>query len=85
MERDASHAIWSCLNEETGERYLAFFNLGEESGISCDCARVEQFARAGRAQVQEALELWSGERGSVEQGVLTAWVPAHGAKLFELR
>jgi hypothetical protein len=85
MERDESHAIWSCMNEETGERYLAFFNLGEgEAVISCCCARVEQFARAGRAQVQEALELWSGERRSVAQGMLTAQVPAHGAKLFEL-
>ena len=35
-------------------------------------------------QVQEALELWSGERRSVAQGMLTAQVPAHGAKLFEL-
>ena len=34
--------------------------------------------------VQEALELWSGERRSVAQGMLTAQVPAHGAKLFEL-
>lgn len=85
VERDESHAIWSCLNEETGERYLALFNLGEgEAAISCGCAQVEQFARAGRTQVQEALELWSGERGSVEQGVLTARVPAHGAKLFAL-
>jgi len=85
MERDESHAIWSCMNEETGERYLAFFNLGEgEAVISCCCARVEQFARAGRTQVQEALELWSGERRSVAQGMLTAQVPAHGAKLFEL-
>ena len=88
MERDESRAIWSCMNEETGERYLAFFNLGEgEAVISCCCARVEQFARAGRAQVQEALELWSGERRSVAQGMLTAQVPtppAHGAKLFEL-
>ena len=85
MERDESHAIWSCMNEETGERYLAFFNLGEgEAVVSCCCARVEQFARAGRAQVQEALELWSGERRSVAQGMLTAQVPAHGAKLFEL-
>lgn len=85
LERDESHAIWSCMNEETGERYLAFFNLGEgEAVVSCCCARVEQFARAGRAQVQEALELWSGERRSVAQGMLTAQVPAHGAKLFEL-
>ena len=86
VERDESHSIWSCLNADTGERYLAYFNLGEaEAVISCGCGQVEQFVRAGRTQVQDALERWSGERACPGQGVLSACVAAHGAKLFALR
>ncbi len=85
VERDEKHAIWSCLNEETGERYLALFNLAEEeSEISCDCTQVEQFAVAGRTQAEEALELWSGQQGSMDQGLLSAIVPTHGVMLFVL-
>ena len=64
---------------------MAFFNLAEEDAvISCVCAQVEQFAEAGKTQVQEALELWSVQRSAAGQGVVSASVPAHGAKLFAL-
>lgn len=85
VERDERHAIWSCLNKETGERYLALFNLGEEAcTLSCDCRQVEQFAETG-GNAESAEELWSGETYFPERDVLCVAVPAHGAKLFKLQ
>lgn len=83
VERNSRRAVWSCFNEETGERYLALFNLSdEEQVLSCDCRQVEQFA--GRKAPAAARELWTGEEVSAEAGLLSASVPAHGAKLFLL-
>ena len=83
VERNSRRAVWSCFNEETGERYLALFNLSdEEQVLSCDCRQVEQFA--GRKAPAAARELWTGEEVSAEAGLLSATVTAHGAKLFLL-
>ena len=87
VERDGQHAVWSCVNRETGEQYLALFNLQEkECVLSCELACVEQFSREGAgAQRKAAKELWSGEETKLAQEVLQAAVPAHGTKLFRLR
>ena len=83
VERNSRRAVWSCFNEETGERYLALFNLSdEEQVLSCDCRQVEQFA--GRKAPAAGRELWTGEEVSAEAGLLSTTVPAHGAKLFLL-
>lgn len=85
VERDGKHAVWSCLNQETGERYLALFNLShEECLLSCRLGEVEQFTREGAAGAQWAVELWSEEEIRLSQNLLCASVPAHGTKLFKL-
>ena len=84
-EKNRDYAIWSCLNACTEERYLAFFNFREEPlQIFCSVEEVEQFA--GRTSgIRKAAELWSGADREVTEGVLTDWVPAHGARLFVLQ
>ncbi len=81
FEKNEAYAVWSCLNDKTGEKYLAMFNFLEtDKVLTCCLNEVEQFAgQAGG--VCGATELWSGER-LVFEGVLV--VPAHGARLYLL-
>ena len=45
VEKNGRYAVWSCLNEKTGESYLAFFNFLEtEQEICCSLGEVEQLA-----------------------------------------
>ena len=84
LEKSQDSAIWSCRNEVTGERYLAFFNFQEkEQQISCNLREAEQFAGEKR-EVESALELWSQVEVKPAGDVLTDCVPAHGARLFLL-
>lgn len=84
FEKNEDYAVWSCLNQKTGEKYIAFFNF-TESGleIKCDLKEVEQFADV-KADVSSAKELWSQRDTAVQGNVLTDTVPSHGARLFEL-
>lgn len=83
FEKNEAYAVWSCLNDKTGEKYLAMFNFLEtDKVLTCCLNEVEQFAgQAGG--VCGATELWSGER-LVFEGVLVDTVPAHGARLYLL-
>lgn len=83
FEKNEAYAVWSCLNDKTGEKYLALFNFLEtDKVLTCCLNEVEQFAgQAGG--VCGATELWSGER-LVFEGVLSDTVPAHGARLYLL-
>lgn len=83
FEKNEAYAVWSCLNDKTGEKYLALFNFQETDKVLICCLNeVEQFAgQAGG--VCGATELWSGER-LVFEGVLADTVPAHGARLYLL-
>ena len=83
FEKNEAYAVWSCLNDKTGEKYLALFNfLENDKVLTCCLNEVEQFAgQAGG--VCGATELWSGER-LVFEGVLADTVPAHGARLYLL-
>ncbi len=93
FEKDENHAVWSCMNTQTGERYLAMFNFREkQQEITCMLSEVEQFAGGKPEQqsemqtgLQRAQELWSGEEILLQDSVITAVVPAHGAKLFLLK
>lgn len=84
FEKNEEYAVWSCLNEKTGEKYLAFFNFLEEpQNISCTVCDVERFG-CGDIGGDRALELWEQKEMVVREGVLTSQVPAHGARLFQL-
>lgn len=83
VERDDEHAVWSCYNSKTGERYLALFNFKEsEQRVSTDLEEVEQFL--GTSEGKKASELWSGETETITDAILSAAVPAHGAKLYRI-
>ena len=73
------------MNRETGERYLALFNLREEEQVlSCDLDEVEQFARRPGSLDGKVKELWSETWVDLEQGKISQPVPAHGTKLYKL-
>lgn len=85
FERNDAYAVWSCLNEKTGDKYLAFFNFMEtEQEISCSLFAVEQFADL-EVKAERALELWSRKEVPVKGHMLVDTVRPHGARLFELR
>lgn len=84
FDKNEDYAIWSCLNQKTGEKYIAFFNFTEsELEIKCNVKEVEQFADV-EADVISVKELWSRRDTAVQGNVLTDTVPSHGARLFEL-
>lgn len=84
FEKQEDFAVWSCFNEKTEEKYLAFFNFREEELlVKCDVCEVEQFA----GQVlhsRKAKELWTGEEVSLQENILADMIPPHGARLFIL-
>lgn len=84
FDKNDDCAVWSCLNQETGERYLAFFNFRETAQeIKCDLNEVEQFAGM-EAGTDCAMELWSRKETAVQGNILSDMVPPHGARLFAL-
>lgn len=83
-EKNAEYAIWSCLNDYTGERYAAFFNfLDTEQEIRCGLTEIEQFAGKGAVPLQ-VRELWTKKEKDLDDPVLTERVPPHGARLFQI-
>lgn len=85
LEKNEDHAVWSCRNRETGEKFIALFNFGDaEQEIECDLKEVEQFADAA-VDARCAKELWSRQETAIHENVLKDTVPSHGAKLFELQ
>lgn len=84
VERDGEHVVWSCLNAQTKEACVAFFNLtNTEKEIGCELSRIEQFSGIGQS-FTVAKELWTGGEIRVQDGCLKDWVPVHGARLFSL-
>lgn len=84
FEKNDDYAVWSCLNRETGEKYVALFNFREtEQEITCDLKEVEQFADE-EVNASRARELWSSGETVICENILTDIVPPHGARLFEL-
>ena len=81
-ERSKDYAIWSCVGEKTGERYLAFFNFqNTEQRIACSLDCVEQFAGYNNRALR-AKELWSQREIEISEHVLVDNIAAHGAGLF---
>lgn len=81
-EKTGEYAIWSCANEQTGERFLALFNfLTENQSISCDLREVGQLSGSSKT---EAKELWTGDVVHPKNGLLTDIVPPHGVRMYQL-
>lgn len=86
VERDEYHAVWSCMNEQTGEKYIALFNFkDEEQTITVPLNEVEQFY--GKSDLNTATstkELWSNETGKIEGMNIEGTVAVHGAKIYQI-
>jgi len=79
LYRDGNAIAWTALGED-GSVYLAHFNVGDEPAeVATELA---QLALSGKYQVRD---LWARQNLEVvDQKVVTA-VPAHGAKLLQLK
>ena len=80
LERDEDHAVWSCYNKKTDEKYVAYFNLKEEKQtITADWNQIAQFTVE---KDQKVREIRSEENTTEEQGIISVDVEAHGVKLY---
>ena len=76
--RTADEAVWACRDKQ-GRDILALFNLADkESTVSVDLTRY------GFRKTNETTDLWTGARGKVKEGVLSAALPAHGCLAVRL-
>lgn len=79
LERDGSHAAWFSRDTREDACYVALFNLKEE-GAEVSVSLAEE----GVAGTWQAKELWTKETSVFENGLASALVPPHGARLFRL-
>ena len=78
--RDGEKAVWASWGPDGGGLCAAVFNLSDgEREIGLPLAELGAGGEAAGAE-----ELWTGERPPVSGGSLTAAVPAHGCKLFQI-
>lgn len=87
IERNAEYAVWASVNEETGARYAALFNLSDAEReliipLSAVLSEGEPVEEASEA---ELLELWTGEALYTQDGYIRTKAAAHGAKLYEIK
>lgn len=79
VSREGDMVVWSSEGTDN-TKYAALFNTGEaEAEISVRLHELDLDEQA------EGLELWSRQQVSVRQGLLTAKVPSHGARLYRLK
>ena len=86
VEKDGSHAVWSCQNVQNGEAYIAFFNFEDiQKEIVCRLADVELFADTDREwRTWRVKELWTEQEIQLDGDLLQDAVAAHGARLYRI-
>lgn len=86
VEKDGSHAVWSCQNVQNGEAYIAFFNFEDiQKEIVCRLADLELFADTDREwRTWRAKELWTEQEIQLDGDLLQDAVAAHGARLYRI-
>lgn len=73
LERDERHVIWA---KDADDLYIAMFNISDESRkISYELPYED---------CKTAEELWSHSNVSIENNVIQADIPMHGAKIFRI-
>lgn len=76
---DEGKAVWKAANGETGAKYAALFNLGEEE------AELELKLAAADLDAGAALtELWTGEPARIADGVLSVKLAPHACAVYGL-
>ncbi len=74
---DEHRAVWKAANDETGERYVALFNLSEEERVlSVELREADMDPGVGLT------ELWTGEAADVSEGCLKINLPAHACSVY---
>ncbi len=85
LERDDTHAIWTCQNNRTKECYVALFELGENrEKISVSLEEMQNLTGMNLEEKALGEELWTGERTVINGQILSAEVAPHGVKVYEL-
>lgn len=79
--RDNAQAVWAA---GSGRVYTALFNLSDEERVCETTVEALTESLFVDISVHSALELWTEEQMTVENGKISTRIPAHGAKLFEL-
>ena len=76
---DGEKAVWTAYDRETGDRYVALFNLSdEERWVSVDALE------AGAGEGKGLTELWTGGQETPEDGCIRAQLPAHGCAVYKI-
>lgn len=84
LARTERYAVWINESSAGGAPCAALFNLADEpETVTADLGEV--LSRAGIAGTYTLAELWDGTRGSSAESVISAAVPAHGVRVYELR
>ncbi len=97
VRRDAEHAVWASVDDETDDIYIALFNLDEKENTilvsteeikeslmyaaGVDCDKI---ARILNADIINTTELWSKEECKITDKELNCTVAAHGARIYRL-
>lgn len=82
LMRTDEAAAWKSCNEKTGELCIALFNLADEER-ELECALQELSGEAPSGYT--LYELWDKTESQVAGSVITAEIPAHGVKAYQVR
>ena len=77
--KNKSYAIWTATVPETGERYIALFNLQDKPATVTFNMELESL----RGKYQ-ARDLWKKQNIGIVEGKLSAQLGAHDATVFKL-
>lgn len=79
IERDNNHAIWLSKDNNDNSRYVAMFNLSDESqNLNISLKELEINSKVS------VRDLWNHKDLVLADTVINAKVPAHGAVLYKL-
>lgn len=81
--RDEEQAVWASTKD--GKLYVAVFNLSDEERVCEATLKEVNQSLFVDISANQAEELWTEEQQELEAGALSVSIPAHGAKLYELR
>lgn len=77
---DEDKAIWTAANSDSGEVYVALFNLRDEALEVALDLRIADIAVHAPWK-----ELWTGEERSAGETIITEKLPTHGCAVFRSR
>lgn len=86
--RDNRQAVWYSKEEQTGDCFIALFNLTDEKakiGIEIEELNLDSiYLEAAQKEKLSLKELWTREMRKVVKNKIEASIPGHGTKLYEI-